>query len=78
MIARSNMGRNRAGSFCDTQAGWERPIPTKNVVGHSRTALVAGITILESILGKIFITCFVYALAQASPLLSELAKKVLP
>lgn len=46
--------------------------------GHSRTAFFAGITIAESILGKILIACFVYALAQASPLLSELVKKILP
>ncbi|TSE13522.1 hypothetical protein C1D09_003340 [Mesorhizobium intechi] len=46
--------------------------------GRSRTAPFAAITILESIFGKILIACFVYALAQASPLLSELAKKLLP
>jgi hypothetical protein len=36
------------------------------------------ITAAESIIAKLLLACFAYALTQTSPLLSELMKKLLP
>jgi uncharacterized protein YjbI with pentapeptide repeats len=45
---------------------------------HSATAVFRAITIAESVLAKLTLTLFVYALTQTNPLLSELTKKLLP
>jgi uncharacterized protein YjbI with pentapeptide repeats len=45
---------------------------------HSSTALFRAVTVAQSILAKLLVTCFVYSLTQTSPLLSELMKKLLP
>lgn len=45
---------------------------------NSTTPLFRAITTVESILAKAILPCFAYALTQASPLLSEIMKKLLP
>jgi uncharacterized protein YjbI with pentapeptide repeats len=45
---------------------------------HSATGTFRTVTIVQSILGKILLSCFAYSLTQTSPLLSELLKKLLP
>jgi uncharacterized protein YjbI with pentapeptide repeats len=45
---------------------------------HSQTDTFRVITAVQSISAKLLIACFVYSLTQASPLLSDLMKKLLP
>jgi len=45
---------------------------------HSNTTTWRILAITESSLAKIFLACFVYALSNASPLLNELMKKIIP
>jgi hypothetical protein len=45
---------------------------------HSATAVFRAITIAESVLAKLTLTLFFYALTRTNPLLSELTKKLLP
>jgi hypothetical protein len=45
---------------------------------NSVTPAFRMITLSESVLAKVLLACFAYALTQASPLLSELMKKLIP
>jgi hypothetical protein len=45
---------------------------------NSTNPLFRFITMAESIIAKLLLACFAYALTQSSPLLSELMKKLIP
>jgi hypothetical protein len=66
--------RTKLAMMFSARTAWELTYGYTN----STTPLFHAITITESILAKLLLACFAYALTQASPLLSELMKKLLP
>jgi hypothetical protein len=57
---------------------WRTSLELKFGCEHSTTNTFRAITIVQSILAKILLSCFAYSITQTSPLLSELMKKLLP
>jgi len=57
---------------------WRTALEIKFGVEHSRTHRISLITLVETIAGKVIVATFACSLAQTSPLLSDLVKKLLP
>jgi hypothetical protein len=72
--ASRNLFRAKHALVFSARTAWELSYGYAN----STTRTFQVITTVESMLAKLLIACFAYALTQASPLLSELMKKLLP
>jgi hypothetical protein len=73
-LATNSFARARHALIFSAQTAWELKFGYDN----SATTIFRAITIAESILAKLALALFAYALTQTNPLLSELTKKLLP
>ena len=69
-----NVAKAKKAMVFSARTAWE----LKYGYEHSATPAFRVITLAESILAKLLLAYFAYALTQTSPLLSDLMKKLLP